>query len=85
MTVIDISVPIQPDMIAYEGDPGVEITPFASPRERPPTSRGSPWALIPAPTSMRRLTSCPVAPPSTASRGTRCSVARWWRRRPTSP
>ena len=27
MTLIDISVPIQPNMIVYEGDPGIEITP----------------------------------------------------------
>lgn len=27
MTLIDISVPIQPRMVVYEGDPGVEITP----------------------------------------------------------
>src|SRR5437667_7321596 len=38
MTVIDISVPIQPDMIVYEGDPGVEITPFASIAEGAPAN-----------------------------------------------
>lgn len=27
VTVIDISLPIQPDMVVYEGDPGVQITP----------------------------------------------------------
>ncbi|MFQ5962094.1 MAG: cyclase family protein, partial [Candidatus Methylomirabilales bacterium] len=29
MTVIDISLPIQPGMVCYEGDPAVQITPHA--------------------------------------------------------